>query len=166
MKRFLQAIFCLMISTSAFAWNDKPKDPQCDNVAKFAQGIASIKLAGYTVDNINAFVSVPTAQTFPLEIVKEKVFKENLGPEVAYNKFYTECMAVGYQTLYQYYSHEEERLTLQKENGELKNEVEALQTKIDVLQNQVTLDQTALQKDEKKHVYHHYIRRSKVVKKK
>lgn len=129
-------IVCFMIGSVVQA-KDIPKDSKCDNIAKFAQGIATIKLAGYDLNALSSFVSEPKVATFPLQIVKQQIFGQDLAPDVAYTKYYGQCVAVGYDALYEYYTHEQERQQLQLDNASLKSENIALQAHLVTAQKQI-----------------------------
>lgn len=137
MKRMIIGVVCSLLAITAFA-KDPVKDPKCEQVGQFAKGIATIKLAGYDMNALSAFVSEPKAQTFPLQIVKQQIYDQNIAPDPAYAKFYGQCVAVGYDVLFEYFAHEQERQQLAIDNTSLKAENAALRTRENALQRQVT----------------------------
>lgn len=144
MKRLLIGVVLSVLAVSAFA-KDAPKDPKCEQVGQFAKGIATIKLAGYDMNALQNFVSEPKAQTFPLQIVKQQIYDQNIAPDPAYVKFYGQCVAVGYDVLFEYFVHEQERQQLVVDNASLKSELATLQGRIATLNTQLVGLQNAVQ---------------------
>jgi hypothetical protein len=120
--KYVLMVLCLTLAGVANAAKEQPKDANCHKVAEFANGIAKIKLAGYDIDALKSFVSEPKTATFPLQIVKQQIYNSDITPEAAYTKYYSQCVAVGYDALYEYYTHEHQRQQLEVDVAGLRAE--------------------------------------------
>lgn len=136
MKKIVVGIALSLMAVAVMA-KDIQKDPKCDNIGQFAHGIAQIKAAGYDMNALQSFVSEPKAATFPLQLVKQQIYDQNLEPGDAYNKFYGQCMAVGYEALFQYYTHEQQREQLLIDNTALVSKINELKSQVTALQGQL-----------------------------
>lgn len=81
----------------------KPIDPECNQLANYARGIAVLKQAGIPLKDVNNFTSTPVVATFPIQLVKEEVYARNFAnPAEAYVTYYELCTTAGYQNMFKF----------------------------------------------------------------
>lgn len=124
----------------------KPPDfDNCQKVATFAKGVASMKInIGINKSEFASYVSEPTIATFPIKAVEEYVYSHDWSdPEAVATGLMDRCLVVGYTSMLNYFNNEEERFQLKLENAKLAADLAA--------QNQAKLVPQAKPKSARKH---------------
>jgi broad-specificity NMP kinase len=111
----------------------------CDQVARFAKAIATLRESGITEDKISEYITQPRAQPFPINLVLRRVYQDHLNPTAAYQSYYTQCLVVGYDHLLQAMQDADDLVILRQENALLKARL--AQRDQDVARLQQALDQ-------------------------
>jgi hypothetical protein len=118
----MKTLFLIAVLMGGVANAAPPLNTDCDNVASFAKAIAKVKSAGISQDQVESYISKPTAQTFPITLIRRQVYASSWSPSEAYASYYSQCLVVGYNYLLQSMSDADELLQLRDENRKLKSE--------------------------------------------
>ena len=126
MNRIL-CLLSLLFTFNVYAASTPKEDPNCAKIGEFAKGVALIRETGFGIQDMQNFVSEPTVQRFPLQVLKTQIYDQNLSAQVARDTFYNKCVMVGYDKLFEYLTHEQERVDLLIKNSLLEEKVKRLE---------------------------------------
>lgn len=117
-------IVSVLISSVAFA--HPPVDPDCDKLAQFARALDTIKAAGYTTTDSNAFVVAPKVSPYPVQYIQSLIYSNSWTPQEAYAALYGKCALYGYSAILDVLKEEQATADTKQENSALKTQLVAL----------------------------------------
>ncbi len=123
----------LFVAGCATVPTAKVVDSDCIEVAKFARGMATLRQTGLTEKQLEAHISQPTIQPFPITLIRKQIYADNLTGPQAYDTYYTKCQAVGYKQLLSIMEDEDELARLTSENAILIERTSVLTQQVNYL---------------------------------
>lgn len=126
-------LIVLFVTGCATTPTAKPVNLDCDKVARFAKAMATLKATGLTETQIQAHISQPTIQPFPITLIRKQIYAEHLNDVQAYDTFYSKCEVVGYSQLLSIMEDEDELVRLTSENAGLIEQVSKLTDRVNYL---------------------------------
>lgn len=139
----------LLVSGCATVPTAKIVNLDCDNVAKFAKGMATLKETGLTEPQLQEHISLPTIQPFPITLIRKQIYADNLNGQQAYDAYYSKCVVVGYKQLLSIMEDEDELARLANENATLIEQTSDLTKQVNDLKQLKPKDVPKV-----KHVHH------------
>jgi hypothetical protein len=116
-----------------------PLEPgPCGQVAIFAKSIATLAASGIPEDQLENYISTTKVQTFPITLIRHRVYSESMNPAQAYETFNNICLAIGYTNIVQFITNEDERIKEQEENVQLRTQIARQHQQIIQLQSKIT----------------------------
>ncbi len=131
--KIVSLLALLLVSGCASVPVAKTVNSDCDNVAKFAKGIAMLKETGLSETQLEAHISQPTIQPFPITLIRKQIYADNLNHIQAYDTYYAKCEVVGYKQLLSMMEDEDELVRLTNENASLIERVGILSQQVEYL---------------------------------
>ena len=109
---------------------DKIKyDPNCQRSADISEGLVKLKEIGYTIDQLNAFVSEPVVQQFPIQSLKQYVYSLDKSSMNSKEHVLNFCQNLGFDEFNKYLLQNDEIINL-------RNNIETLTSKLKFIQEE------------------------------
>jgi hypothetical protein len=131
--KILSLFVVLFVTGCATVPTAKTTNPDCDRVASFAKGMAMLRETGLSQNELEAHISQPTIQPFPITLIRKQIYAENLNDQQAYASYYSKCEVVGYKQLLSIMEDEDELARLANENANLIERTSVLTRQVEYL---------------------------------
>ena len=120
----LFAIAMIAMSASVIAGTPSSEESECIKIATFAKSISTMKASGISESDLEAYISQPTIQTYPITLIRHRIYSEQAtSPESQYRSWYNICLTVGSKNLAQSLHDADDLVRLREENNRLKSDL-------------------------------------------